>query len=236
MGRRSAAAVTASPTTSAKRPSSGTACRIGNKSTSPKPSPSNSTRSKGEEVRHHVMNELLVNIADALAEAVSAQTGIETAPVGSSENPTPSAPTPSGPLRPEAKDLSSPALSQDKPGDTIKGRKIAILGGDGVDAKQLEAVKDALMAQEALVELIAAHAGMIIDSAGKPQKVNRAAPNAPSVIYDAVVVLGGNSAEALAKSGLAIHFLNEAYRHGKPIAAIGDGSLLLDACSLGGTQ
>jgi catalase len=68
---------------------------------------------------------------------------------------------------------------------------------------------------------------------GNAQKVNRAAPNAPSVIYDAVVVLGGSSAGALAKSGLAIHFLNEAYRHGKPIAAIGDGSLVLEACSLG---
>lgn len=32
---------------------------------------------------------------------------------------------------------------------------------------------------------------------------------------------------------MAIHFLNEAYRHEKPIAAIGDGSLVLDACSLG---
>ena len=188
---------------------------------------------ESEEVRHHVMNELLVNIADALAAAVSAQTGIEIAPVGTPENPTPSAPTPSGPLRPEAKDLSSPALSQDKPGDTMRGRKIAILGGDGIDAKQLKAVTDALVAQEALVELIAAHAGMIADSEGNPQKVNRAAPNAPSVIYDAAVVLGGSSAGALAKSGLAIHFLNEAYRHGKPIAAIGDGSLVLGACSLG---
>ena len=187
---------------------------------------------ESEEVRHHVMNEILINIADPLAAAVSAQTGIEIAPVGTRENPTPSAPTPSGPLRPKAKDLSSPALSQDKPGDTIKGRKIAILGGDGVDAKQLEAAKDAVMAQGALVELIAPRAGMIEDSEGNPQKVNRAAPNAPSVIYDAVIVLGGNSAAVLAKSGLAIHFLNEAYRHGKPIAAIGDGSLVLEACSL----
>ena len=188
---------------------------------------------ESEEVRHHVMNELLVNIADGLAQAVSAQTGIKVGPIGTPENPTPSAPTPSGPLRPQAKDLSSPALSQDKPGDTIKGRKIAILGGDGVDAKQLEAVKHALMAKEALVELIAAHAGTITDSSGEAQKVNRAAPNAPSVIYDAVVIPGGASAAALAKSGLAIHFLNEAYRHGKPIAAIGDGLLLLDVCTLG---
>jgi hypothetical protein len=48
----------------------------------------------------------------------------------------------------------------------------------------LEAVKQALVAQEALVELIATHAGTIIDLAGKIQKVNRAAPNEPSVIYD----------------------------------------------------
>jgi catalase len=187
---------------------------------------------ENEEVRHHVLNELLVNIADALAEAVSVQTGIPLAPVGNPKNPTPSAPSPSGPLKPTAQKLVSPALSQDKPGDTIKGRKIALLGGEGVDAKQLKAVKAALMAQEAVVELIADHAGTITDSAGKAQKVNRAAPNAPSVVYDAVVVLGGASAAALAQSGLAIHFVNEAYRHGKPIAAIGEGMLLLQAWSL----
>jgi catalase len=191
---------------------------------------------ENEDVRHHVMNELLVNIADALAEAVSAQTGINIAPIGTPQDPTPSAPTPSGPLRPKAKDLSSPALSQDKPGASIKGRKIAILGGDGIDAGQLKTVKDALIAQDAVVELIASHAGTITDSAGKTQKVNRAAPNAPSVVYDALVVPGGDSAAALATSGLAIHFVNEAYRHGKPIAAIGEGALLLEACALGGAD
>jgi catalase len=51
----------------------------------------------------------------------------------------------------------------------------------------------------------------------------------PSVVDDGVVVLGGASAVALTESGLAM----EAYRHGKPIAAIGDGSTLLEVCSLG---
>ncbi len=183
------------------------------------------------EVRHHVMNELLVNVADALAKAVSAQTGIAIAPVGTPANPTPSAPSPSGPLRPAAKTLVSKALSQDKPGDSIQGRKIAILGGEGIDAAHLKAIKEAMAAHGALVELIAAHAGTVTDSAGKPQIVNRAAPNAPSVVYDAVIVPGGACAAALAKSGLAVHFVNEAYRHGKPIAAIGGGKALLDACA-----
>ncbi len=186
---------------------------------------------ENEAVRRHVLNELLVNIAEPLAAAVSAQTGIAIAPVGTRKNPTPSAPSPAGPLK-DASDLSSPALSQDRPGDSIKGRRIALLGGEGVDAKQLKAVKDALMAEDAVVELIAAHAGTVSDSAGKAQKVNRAAPNAPSVIYDAVVVLGGASATALAQSGLAVHFVNEAFRHGKPIAAFGNGSELLAACAI----
>ena len=73
---------------------------------------------------------------------------------------------------------------------------------------------------------------MIADSAGKPQKVNRAAPNAPSVIYDAVAIPGGKSAATLAKSGLAVHFVNEAYRHGKPMLVFGAGAKLLDAAGV----
>jgi hypothetical protein len=38
---------------------------------------------------------------------------------------------------------------------------IALLGGDGVDANQLKTVRDALTAEEAVIELIAAHAGTI---------------------------------------------------------------------------
>jgi len=186
-----------------------------------------------EGVRARTMNEILVNIADALAQKVSDQTGIAIAPAGSPKAPTPSAPTPSGPLRAEAKDMASKALSMDKPAMAIKGRKIAILGGEGIDARQLKAIKAALMSEEAVVELIAAKAGIIADSGGAAQKVNRAAPNASSVIYDAVVVPGGASAAALAKSGLAIHFVNEMFRHGKPIAVMGEGRLLLEAASLG---
>jgi hypothetical protein len=36
---------------------------------------------ENEDIRHHVVNELLVNIAHALAGAVSAETGIKIAPL-----------------------------------------------------------------------------------------------------------------------------------------------------------
>ena len=188
-----------------------------------------------EALRDRTMNEYLVNISMDLANAVSVQTGIAVKPAGTPDAPTPSAPDPSGPLKPGAKDLVASELSQDKPCDSIKGRKIAVIGGKGVDADQLAAIKARIEAEEALMELIAPQAGMISDSAGKAQKVNRAAPNAPSVIYDAVIVPGGASAEAAAKDGLAIHFINEAFRHGKPIAAMAEGSALLDAATLSAT-
>jgi catalase len=187
---------------------------------------------ENEEVRTHVMNELLVNVADGLAQRVSAQTGIAVARIGTPEAPTPSAPDPSGPLRPQAKDDASPALSLDKPAPLIKGRKIALLAGDGVDADQLRDVKRALLAEGCVVELIAAHAGVITASDGEAQKVNRAAPNAPSVIYDGAIAFGGESAAALSKSGLAIHFINEAFRHGKPLAFLSDGNLVMKAAKL----
>ncbi len=185
-----------------------------------------------EGVRNRAMNELLVNIAQPLAQRVSEQTGIAVNPAGTPANPTPSAPTPSGPLK-DASKLASPALSMDRPATSIKGRRIAILAGDGVDANQLKAMKEALQAQDVVVELIAAKAGSISDSAGKAQKVNRAAPNAASVIYDGVYVPGGASAASLAKSGLAVHFLNECFRHGKPICATAEGQQVLKAASFG---
>jgi catalase len=46
------------------------------------------------------------------------------------------------------------------------------------------------------------------------------------------VVLGGASAVALSKSGLAIHFVNEAYRHGKPLAFVANGDLVKQAAQL----
>ena len=61
-----------------------------------------------EAVRERAMKELLANISPDLAERVPARTGIHMAPGGDPQNPTPSAPTPSGPLNPQENGLGSP--------------------------------------------------------------------------------------------------------------------------------
>ena len=183
-----------------------------------------------EAVRDRALNEIIVNIHEDLAQRVSAHIGIPVKPAGTPDNPTPSAPTPSGPVKKH--DKKSPALSMDKPAKDIKGRMVAILAGDGVDADQLAAVEKALKAAEAVVEIVASHAGNVKCSKGRDVKINRAAPNAASIIYDAVIVPGGKSAEALAKSGTAKNFVQECFHHGKVIAAIGEGEKLLQAAHL----
>jgi catalase len=183
-----------------------------------------------EGVRDRTMNEILVNINKDLAAMVSEATGIAVKPAGTPEAPTPSAPTPAGPLRKDADKLKSPALSMDKPPPTIKGRKIAVLVGDGVDTGEVEAMLEALSDAELVAETIGPHAGTVAASDG-PMKVNRAAPNAPSVVYDAVLVPSGVG-PALAAQTLAQRFIHEAWRHGKPIAVAPDAEALLEAAGV----
>ena len=178
-------------------------------------------------VRNRVMNELLCNISPQLADMVSAATGIEVSPAGTSEAPTPSAPTPSGPLNPKAAELRSPALSMDKPPPLVRGRKIAILVGDGVDAGLVKTMVGDIMKAGQVPELIGPTAGAVIDATNKPMRVNRAAPNAPSVIYDAVLIPPG-VAQGLMAMPMGQRFIDEAFRHGKPIAAAEDARALFE--------
>lgn len=178
-------------------------------------------------VRNRVMNELLCNISSELADLVSVQTGIEVAPAGTPDAPTPSAPTPSGPLNPNAAELSSPALSMDKAPPLLRGRKIAILVGDGVDSTIVKTMVGDLTKAGHVPELIGPTAGAVIDSTTKPLPVNRAAPNAPSVIYDAVLVPPGVSEELMAMP-MGQRFIDEAFRHGKPIVAAEDARALFE--------
>lgn len=177
-------------------------------------------------VRERVLNELLANVADELAEKVGERIGV--AP--KRRNPTGITPEASAPPAKQSKDSlkASPALSMVRPSNGIKGRKVAILAADGVDSKQINQMKSSLLTEGALCDVIAKFAGMIDGADGKPVVVSKAAPNAPSVIYDAVFIPGGEKSVAtLVGYPLAVDFVKEAYLHCKPIAAANEGVELL---------
>lgn len=116
---------------------------------------------------------------------------------------------------------SSAALSMaDTVKDNIKTRKIAILASNGVDGKSLAAVRATLEAEGAITEIIAPRLGEITTDTKLKIPVDQSFLTAASVLFDAVYVPGGDQsvAEIMAEPN-ALHFLNEAYKHCKAIAA-----------------
>ncbi|MFC7303330.1 catalase [Streptomyces monticola] len=127
---------------------------------------------------------------------------------------------------------ASPALSLDSlPGDgSIRTRQIAVLVTDGVDAAQVTSVREALAAQGAVVEALAPTDGTVLGADGEKYTVDRALPTVASVLYDAVLLPGGpTGTPALADDPDAMRFVRDAYRHGKPVGALGSGVGVLAA-------
>jgi len=125
----------------------------------------------------------------------------------------------------------SPALSlENHKTDSIKGRKVALLATAGVNASQVEAIKKYLEEQGAVVNLIAPHLGKLKAQEGSELQVDKTFLNSSSVTFDGVIVLGNQeSIKALLNLGDALKFINESYRHCKPIGAFGEGIKLLQA-------
>ena len=118
--------------------------------------------------------------------------------------------------------------------DTPKGRVIAILAGDGVDAADVAAMQKALLDAGALkVEVVGTHLGTLTAADGTEIPAPKSVLTAESVMYDAVYVpSGAGSAEALQGNADAIHFVQEAFKHYKPVAASGEGAQVFETAAI----
>ena len=126
--------------------------------------------------------------------------------------------------------ISAPLSMANTVKDTISTRKIAILAADGVSGKALSNVKDALVAKGAIVHIIAPKLGEIISEEDQKIQVDESFLTAASVLYDAVYLTGGtNSSATLEADANAVHFLNEAFKHCKAIAADESAMQVLEA-------
>lgn len=126
----------------------------------------------------------------------------------------------------------SPALSMERgPADSIQGRRVAILAADGFNHAEMMAVRRALHEAGAQTEVVSKFLGMLQSDNGEAVEVDKNYVTTASIMYDAVVVPGGDESVALLKKqGDALHFVNEAFKHGKPIGAMGEGvELLMEA-------
>ena len=131
----------------------------------------------------------------------------------------------------------SPALSVER---NIIARadatKIAVLLADGFDDEHVKLVKDALDRAGAIVKTVAKTA-KVKSATGAELEVDKMFVTTSSVLFDAVFVPGtAAAAAALAREGMAVHFVREAFKHGKPVAALGDGVELVAPLELAGAK
>jgi catalase len=117
----------------------------------------------------------------------------------------------------------SPALSlysRVKP--TLKGRKVGILLGEGFDRKAFKKVQSEIEKEKATVAVITSKAQGEHDEDDTLQPGEMTLRGAPSVLFDAVVVLSGAKGdEQLTRNPNAVSFLIDAFRHCKAIAWLG---------------
>lgn len=127
---------------------------------------------------------------------------------------------------------SSPALSIEtlSANGSIRTRRIAVLATDGVNRRQVDSIRQALAAEGATVELLAPTDGTVPTADGAACAVDRALPTVASVLYDAVLLPGHCAGTSpLTGDQDVMRFVRDAYRHGKPVAALGNGVDVLSA-------
>jgi catalase len=137
------------------------------------------------------------------------------------------------PAKPEVK--KSPALSlMARPGDgSLRGRKVALLVGPGVDAEALEQLQAALLERGAVGRLVGPRIGAFATVAGGTLDADASMENEPGFLFDGLVLPDGEEAvAALAQDGHTAEFIKDQFRHCKTILAIGASRKLLTQAGL----
>lgn len=171
-------------------------------------------------VRERVVYELFNNVDHEFAKAVAEGIGVDP-------------PATPGEMLPDH-DQRDPSLSlENRTVDSIETRKIAMLVEDGYDPEHVSALKSQLVEAGATVEIVSRLLGERSSTDDGHLEVDKSHVTTGSILFDGVIVPGGKEhVEALLEQGDAKHFIAEAFKHKKPIAALGDGIRLLDTIDL----
>jgi len=164
---------------------------------------------------------MLRNASEELAQKVADGLGMDPLP----------APLPlalANPAPPEV--TKSPPLSLlARPGkEPLKGRKIALLVGPGVDAKPLLQLQAALLEQGAVGRLVGPRIGRFATVDGQEVDADASLENEPGFLFDGLVLPDGAEAvAALAQDGHTAEFIKDQFRHCKTILVLGAAQQLL---------
>jgi catalase len=166
----------------------------------------------------------LMNVDMGLAKAVAEGLGID-------EMPQPLPKVLQKRVKPEV--AQSKALSLfARPGDgSIRGRRVAVIVTHGVS--DVSAITERLAAEGAVPVVLGSRLGRVQSAEGEAIEIGATLDTTPAVVYDALVLPGGDAAAAaLAANGRVLEFVKDTYRHCKPIMAVGAALQLLQAAGI----
>jgi catalase len=123
---------------------------------------------------------------------------------------------------------------QKRPG--ARTLKVAVLAAEGYDHAALTETREALEKAGARTTVVSKFLGTLKGEGGEVE-VDKSYVTTASVLFDAVFVPGGaRSAAALQTHGDAMQFVDEAFKHGKPVGATGEAVELLRRARLEGVR
>ncbi|MFA0962928.1 catalase [Roseivirga sp. BDSF3-8] len=159
-------------------------------------------------IRERMVSHLL-NIDDKLAGKVAEGLGVK---------PMPKAATPAMEVRRDLKPSDPLSILKNTP-DNFRGRKIGILVSEGFEAEAVKALKEAAEKAGAMVEMVGPRVAGVTCSEGKSHQMDEKVDGGPSVMYDAVAVIGSKEGiEDLAAMPPAREFVANSYAHYKFVA------------------
>ncbi|MCG3089505.1 catalase [Sporosarcina cyprini] len=165
---------------------------------------------KSESVRQQVVD-MFVQVDEELARRLADAVGVKQ-PTGQQVNVS----------------ASSPALSQENTPKYAYSLKTGILIGNDFNGAEVKAVVKELLKYGVVVDIISEKLGTVKGADGVEAVVNATFTTASPVLLDSIYVVGGKSDDQQSFDRHIIDYINETYRHYKPIGVASTGMELFE--------
>lgn len=166
---------------------------------------------KSKDVKQQVVN-MFANVDKKLATIVADRVGVDVPVVEVSS---------------EVKQASR-ALSQQSTPHLAETRKIGVLIGNGFVCGEVKQVVDKLLDEGVVVDMISEKLGYISGDNGFRFEVDETFLTVDPVLYDGLYVVGGDVEHSRRFEEDVVRFMNEAYKHYKPIAVASTGKKIFE--------
>ncbi len=116
--------------------------------------------------------------------------------------------------------------------EDIKAKKIAVLVHPKVNAQNVDAILKWAKAENAIAHILTPTPAAVPTSSKTQVGSDGMQKGEPSIAYDAVVIVDGDNLDVVQADGVAKHYLQEAYKHLKPVVFLGDKVQLIEGLQL----